>query len=92
MGRGYLMNNYLILHTPEMGLYDDYIEIKGKTGVEALNNYLPEHWIGKAKRVRARDEPEYCLQKFIVRDGIKYKAGHKVWYKYHHPTITRVIV
>lgn len=82
------MNGYMVLHTPDMGLYDDYIEIEGRTGVEALDNYLPDHFIGRVKRIRAREVPEYCLQKFVVIDGIKYSKGHKVWYKYHAPRIS----
>ena len=85
------MNKYIVLYTPTTGLLDDYKIIEGKSGVDALNNSMPVHMIGKVKRVRGWEEPEYCLQKLEYKDGSNgkdwYRVGSRYWYKYHHPKI-----
>ena len=85
------MNKYIVLYTPTTGLLDDYKIIEGKSGVDALNNSLPNYMIGKVKRVRGWEEPEYCLQKLEYKDGSNgkdwYRVGSRYWYKYHHPKI-----
>lgn len=84
------MNKYALLHTPTMGLLSDTIIIEGKSGVDALNTYDGfNHLIGKFKRIRGWETPEYCLQRVIDRDGRLYAQGSKYWYKYHHPKIER---
>lgn len=86
-----MSNKYVLLHTPTMGLLSDYPLLEGKSGIEALNNYLPAHYIGTVKRIRYGETPEYCLQKITIRDGHYFSNGHKVWYKYHQPVITKEI-
>ena len=83
------MNKYVLQHTPTMGVFSDTPIIEGKSGVEALNNWLPLHMIGVVKRVRGWEEPEYCLQRIMEIDGEQY-LSRKVWYKYHHPKIERI--
>ena len=65
--------------------------IDGTNGNSALNNALPDHMIGKVKRVRAWEEPDFILQRVIKRSGETLLAGPVCGYKYHHPTITRQV-
>ena len=77
-----------------MGLLDDWKTIEGKTGVEAIENYLPDHMIGKVKRSRWREiqagKVDFILHKYKEIEGVKISAGRKVCYTYHHPKIERV--
>lgn len=88
------MNKYALLYEPKMGLLDDWNTIEGKTGVEALESYLPDHMIGKVKRARWREiqagDVDFMLHKYKEVDGYRVSAGRKVWYKYHHPKIERI--
>ena len=83
------MNKYALLHTPTSGVFSDIPILEGKSGVDALNNYEQySHLIGKFRRVRGWETPEYCLQKLVYKDGSKgkdwYRTGSRYWYKYHH--------
>jgi hypothetical protein len=65
--------------------------IDGATGNRALDSALPDHMIGKVKRVRAWEEPDFILQQVVKRSGETLISGPRCGYKYHHPTITREI-
>lgn len=80
---------YIILYRQGMGLLDEYEVIEGKTGIDALNKYLPEHMVGVVKRVRAWEEPDFIIQKFYEKDGRRYSRFPKVGYTYKHPQITK---
>lgn len=85
------MNKYALLHTPTMGLLAEIKILEGKSGVDALDNYEGfSHLIGRFRRIRAWETPEYCLQRVIERDGQLYSQGSKYWYRYHHPKIDRI--
>lgn len=90
------MKNYIILYEPNKGLLDDYTHIQGKSGVQALNDYLPIHMVGVVKRSRQREigagNIDYILQQYIIKDGVKTAVGHKTCYTYHRPVITKVEV
>ena len=83
------MNKYIVLYKPDVGLLSDYEIIEGKSGVDALNNHLPLEMVGKVKRVRGWETPEYCLQRLKEDAGNMYRTGARYWYKYHHPKIER---
>lgn len=89
------MNKYALLYEPTMGLLDDWKTITGKTGVQAITDYLPDHMFGVVKRSRWREIQEgrvdFILHKYKEVDGFKVSAGRKVCYTYHHPKIKRVI-
>jgi len=62
--------------------------IKGRTGIAALEKNMPDHLIGRIKRIRAWDQPDYILRKVSEVSG-KNSVGPAIGYKYHKPTITR---
>ena len=88
------MNKYIILYEPNKGLLSDYTIISGKTGVEALNKYLPDNYIGVVKRIRAWESEDYIIQKLEYKQGSNgldwYRVGSRYGYKYHHPNIERI--
>lgn len=62
--------------------------LNGKSGTAALDSALPVHMIGKVRRRREWEEPDFILQKLVKRVGV-LEGGLICGYKYHKPTITR---
>jgi len=62
--------------------------IEARTGIAALEKNMPDHLIGRIKRIRAWDKPDYTLRKVSKVSG-KTSVGPAIGYKYHKPTITR---
>jgi len=85
------MNSYIILYKDGVGLFDDYEIIQGNTGIEAITNYLPDHYIGVVKRKRQHETENFIIQKLVRIDGTMYRSGSRYGYKYHHPKIERIM-
>lgn len=64
--------------------------ISGKSGVDAIEQHLPDHMIGKVRRRREWEQPDFILQRVIQRAGETFKSGPECGYKYHKPVITRI--
>jgi len=80
------MNTYLIVNNNTKVLIPSFI--KGSTGIAALEEKMPVHFIGRIKRIRAWEEPDYILRKITKNFG-NSSEGPAIGYKYHKPTITR---
>jgi hypothetical protein len=89
-----MTSTYVILYKTNGGLLDNYEYIEGKTGVDALTNYLPDHMVGVIKKSTQREinsgNISFILQKYVDIEGIKYARGHKTCYTYHKPYIEKL--
>jgi len=80
------MCKFLIVQNNTILIFPTFIE--ARTGIAALEKNMPDHLIGRIKRIRAWDKPDYILRKVSEVSG-KTSVGPAIGYKYHKPTITR---
>lgn len=82
------MNRYLVVYGIG-GVFDDYTEIKGNSGVEALSSEFSDK-VGIFK-LCSLDDCQYMLKRIITVNGKDYTINRRVGYRYAAPSIERVL-